>query len=259
MSKLRSLSTAFWSDPFIEDLTPSQKLLFIYLITNDKTNMLGIYESSIKKMSFETGIKKDELSKALDKFEKEGKVKYVKNYVVLINYMKHQKFNLNMKKSAIDVYNNLPNDLKINELSVSKNKPEEGFETLLKGYGMVSKVEVKVETKNEDEFKDEPKPKKEGIIYPFDSENFLKNWDLWKTYKKDEHKFNYKTLVSEQAALKKLVELGETEENCIKIITESISNGWKGFYKLQDNGHQKNSTNNNSGTAATNFKGDTFD
>ena len=36
MSKLRSVSTAFWSDPFIEDLNPAQKLLFLYLITNEK-------------------------------------------------------------------------------------------------------------------------------------------------------------------------------------------------------------------------------
>ena len=58
MSKLRSVNTAFWSDPWVEDLTPSEKLLYIYFITNEKTNMLGIYELSIKKISFER-IRKD--------------------------------------------------------------------------------------------------------------------------------------------------------------------------------------------------------
>ena len=53
MSKLRSLNTAFWSDTWVEDLEPLKKLLFIYLVTNDKTNMLGIYEASIKKISFD--------------------------------------------------------------------------------------------------------------------------------------------------------------------------------------------------------------
>lgn len=117
--------------------------------------MLGIYENSIRKMSFETGIKKDDLEKALKEFEKFGKVKYIKNYVVLVNYMKHQNFNTNMKKSAIDCYNNLPNELKINDLTISKDNPLEGFERLLKAYGMVPKVEVEVledevETKKED-------------------------------------------------------------------------------------------------------------
>jgi len=160
MSKLRSVSTAFWSDPFIEDLTPNHKLLFLYLVTNEKTNMLGIYESSIKKISFETGLKKDDVLKGLKEFEKVNKVKYINNYVILINFMKHQKFNTNMKKSAIDIYNNLPKELKDSTITVCKSNPSKGFESLLKCFGMVSKVEVEVEdeieTKEEDENKSLP-------------------------------------------------------------------------------------------------------
>ena len=165
MSKLRSVSTAFWSDPFIEELTPSQKLLFLYLITNEKTNMLGIYESSIKKISFETGIKKDDIEKALKEFERLKKVNYRNNYVILINYMKHQNFNTNMKKSAIDVYNNLPNELKDSNIAISKNNPLEGFETLLNSFGMVRKVEVEYEVEVEEEYKLELEVKEEKIFY----------------------------------------------------------------------------------------------
>jgi len=74
MSKLRSVSTAFWSDPFIEELTPSEKLLYLYFITNEKTNMLGIYELSIKKISFETGLNKETVLKALESFERINKI-----------------------------------------------------------------------------------------------------------------------------------------------------------------------------------------
>ena len=154
MARLRSLSTSFWSDPFIEDLTPSEKLLFIYLITNEKTNMLGIYESSIKKISFETGLNKETVIKALKGFETVGKVKYINNYVVLVNFMKHQNFNTNMKKSAIDVYNDLPKELKSSGLVVSKDNPFKGFESLLNHFGMVSKIEVEVEYKEEEEEED---------------------------------------------------------------------------------------------------------
>tara|TARA_R110002051_G_C8769409_1_gene503364 strand:+ start:31988 stop:32818 length:831 start_codon:yes stop_codon:yes gene_type:complete len=145
MAKLRSVSTAFWSDPFIEDLTPNEKLLFLYLVTNEKTNMLGIYESSVKKISFETGLTKSEVFNALKGFEKVSKVKYINNFVILVNFMKHQNFNTNMKKSAIDVYNNLPNELKGSDLNISKLNPSEGFETLLNHFGMVPKLEVEVE------------------------------------------------------------------------------------------------------------------
>jgi len=155
MAKLRSVSTAFWSDPFIEDLTPNQKLLFLYLITNEKTNMLGIYESSIKKISFETGINKPEIEKAFKEFERIGKLKYIDNYVILVNYMKHQNFNTNMKKSAIDTYNGLPKVLKGSKLNISKGNASEGFERLLNHYGMVSKVEVEVKDEIEVEYKEE--------------------------------------------------------------------------------------------------------
>jgi hypothetical protein len=155
MSKLRSVSTAFWSDPFIEDLSPDEKLLFLYLITNEKTNMLGIYEASIKKMAFETGLSLDKVKKALKEFERLSKVKYVENYVILLNFLKHQNFNTNMKKSAIDVYNSLPKALKDKSLSISKDNPSKGFESLSKHFGMVSKVEIEVEEEVEDEVEKE--------------------------------------------------------------------------------------------------------
>ena len=151
MSKLRSLNTAFWSDTWVEELEPMQKLLFIYLVTNEKTNMLGIYEASVKKISFETGIVPIVVKTYLKDFEKSNKVKYIDNRVILINYMKHQNYNTNMKKSAIDTYNDLPKSLKVNGLVVSKSNPTEGFERLSKGYGMVPKVEVEVEVKIETE------------------------------------------------------------------------------------------------------------
>jgi len=151
MSKLRSLNTAFWSDTWVEELEPMQKLLFIYLVTNEKTNMLGIYEASVKKISFETGIVPIVVKTYLKDFEKSNKVKYIDNRVILINYMKHQNYNTNMKKSAIDTYNDLPKSLKVNGLFVSKSNPTEGFERLSKGYGMVPKVEVEVEVKIESE------------------------------------------------------------------------------------------------------------
>ena len=75
-NKLRSISTGIWCDTWFESLSPSEKLLFIYLITNERTNMLGIYEISINKISFDTGINKDIILKALKGFETIKKVRY---------------------------------------------------------------------------------------------------------------------------------------------------------------------------------------
>lgn len=166
MGKLRSISTVFWSDPFIEELTPSEKLLFVYLITNEKTNMLGVYESSIKKISFETGIENEVVLSSLKRFESLKKIKRVGNWIVLMNFLKHQNFNTNMKKSAIGVYNNLPKELKFSNIDLNKGNPSEGFETLCKGFGTVRKVEVEVEEEYETEIEEE---EEEEIKFDSDS------------------------------------------------------------------------------------------
>ena len=67
-----------------------------------------------------------------------------------------------------------------------------------------------------------------------------KEWSKWKNYKKSEFRFSYKSEVSENAAKKELIELsGNNEETAIKIIEQSIANGWKGFFKLKTNGNSK--------------------
>jgi hypothetical protein len=73
------------------------------------------------------------------------------------------------------------------------------------------------------------------LIFPFTSENFLKVWGYWKQYKNKEHGFKFKTVLSEQAALKKLGELAKQDEDiAIKIIEQSLANGWQGFFELKD-------------------------
>ena len=54
MAKQRYLSTSFWTDSYVEKLDPSEKLLFIFLLTNDSTNLCGIYEITTRRISFET-------------------------------------------------------------------------------------------------------------------------------------------------------------------------------------------------------------
>tara|TARA_R110000772_G_scaffold13593_1_gene40137 strand:+ start:180 stop:830 length:651 start_codon:yes stop_codon:yes gene_type:complete len=82
--------------------------------------------------------------------------------------------------------------------------------------------------------------KTKGVIIPFDTDEFINAWDMWKQYKKDEHKFNYKSIISEQAALKSLTEKANgNEAKAILMILQSIENGWKGFFKINSNGKEK--------------------
>jgi len=65
-------------------------------------------------------------------------------------------------------------------------------------------------------------------------------WNRWKKYKKDEFRFAYKSEDSENSAKKELISLSDNNaEIAVKIIEQSIANGWKGFFKLKSNGTNK--------------------
>ena len=156
MSKLRSVATAFWSDPFIESLTPTEKLLFLYLITNEKTNMLGIYETSINKICFETGIDKNSINKSIELFESAGKIRYINNHIILLKFLKHQNFNTNMKISAIRLFNTLPENIRLSKAFFDESNPSESFQRLSTHYVSLSKVEYnRIEVEDEKEVEGE--------------------------------------------------------------------------------------------------------
>ena len=91
------------------------------------------------------------------------------------------------------------------------------------------------------------KDTKEEVVFPFHSDEFLSMWDNWKAYKKKEYKFSFKSEISEQAALNVLSKMsGGHEEKAIKIILQSIENGWKGFFELKNETNGTGTTKNNS-------------
>jgi len=72
-----------------------------------------------------------------------------------------------------------------------------------------------------------------GVVNPF-SEKFAETWSLWRAFRKEHDNFWYKGVISEQMALKKLVELSDgEEEKAVLIVEQSISREWSGFYPLK--------------------------
>ena len=80
----------------------------------------------------------------------------------------------------------------------------------------------------------------EKTILPWETENFKVQWQHWKIYKKKEFGFQFKSPQSEQAALTELANKSNGEEKtAIKIMHQSMSNGWKGFFELKNNTNGK--------------------
>lgn len=86
----RIVNTQIWSDSWFFELSPEQKLLFLYLCSSSYTNQLGIYKATIKHIELETGIKNvEEVLKSLY-----PKVIYVKELklIVIKNFLKYQNY-----------------------------------------------------------------------------------------------------------------------------------------------------------------------
>lgn len=98
MSKKRYINDNIREDTYIMDLDPSEKLLFIYLLTNSKVSLCGIYELHIRKIEVELWFEKELLNRMFLRFEKEEKIYYRDWYVFICNFIKNQSMNDNMKK-----------------------------------------------------------------------------------------------------------------------------------------------------------------
>lgn len=93
-----------------------------------------------------------------------------------------------------------------------------------------------------------------NVINPF-SDAFIGTWDLWKLWRMEFDRFKYKGIISEQMALKHLVDLSEgEEEKAIKIVEQSINRQWTGFYPLKS-GHGRKKQSASAGNESTE-KGD---
>ena len=78
MAIFRKIHTEFWRDPkVLEELTPEDKIFFLYLLTNPNTTQIGIYPITKKQISFEIGYSTESVNALIDRFENHHKlIKY---------------------------------------------------------------------------------------------------------------------------------------------------------------------------------------
>lgn len=91
MAIFRKIHTSFWSDSFVQSLTPEQRYFYLYLLTNEKTRQCGIYDISKRQMSFDTGYNIDTVSKLLEFFISSEKIQFSeqKNELAIKNWNKY--------------------------------------------------------------------------------------------------------------------------------------------------------------------------
>jgi hypothetical protein len=113
MSTNRMIKDSFWTDSYIENLDPIEKLLYIYLLTNPLCNIAGIYQIQTKRIAFEIGIDKEMVEKLLIRLSDDGKIIRYTDWMLIINHAKHQSFkNPNVTAGIKRIIEDLPNEVK---------------------------------------------------------------------------------------------------------------------------------------------------
>ncbi len=141
MSKQRYISVSFWDDEWIQTLDPSEKLLYLYLMTNPLTNIAGVYKITNRRICFDTGFNMDTVTHILRKFELAKKVYRKNEYIVIPNWPKHQRWEKSSKtKTGIDsILQQLDNEIlqflkdvnfkyPLNEAHMGHNSPSNYFD-----------------------------------------------------------------------------------------------------------------------------------
>jgi hypothetical protein len=108
MANSRVVSTHFWKDSYIIDLNKDEKLLFIYFLTNPRTTLAGIYEISVREIAFDTGLEAQQIMEIITKFTRDGRILFERNWLVLPNFLKHQRLNPSIIRGVEKAIEELP-------------------------------------------------------------------------------------------------------------------------------------------------------
>lgn len=100
-----------YSDPAVECLSVKQKLLYAYLATNTLTTELGVYQITIPRISFETGIDQDEIRDILKVAEQQKLIYYYRGFIVLQGFFDKHSGDPQFIRAAFQQYLLLPGDV----------------------------------------------------------------------------------------------------------------------------------------------------
>lgn len=129
------INTKFWSDNFIVNLEPIERYLYLYLLTNEHTNIAGVYELPEKTIIYESDLTKDVLIKSLKKLD--GKIFYIDGWVYIKNFAKHQCCNDSMRRAVDNEMKGVPLSI-LNKIERINNEIELKDNTLWTGCEQVS-------------------------------------------------------------------------------------------------------------------------
>lgn len=87
---LRSIDQRYWTDPYVESLSATEKLVYIHLFSSAHTNLVGVFQASRRMIAFQTACPGPDVDAALERFRRDGKAVIDGGEVWLASYIRHQ-------------------------------------------------------------------------------------------------------------------------------------------------------------------------
>ncbi len=114
MAKKRPILIQIWNDPHFQEYNISEKLVFVFLFTNDKATQSGVYQLTYKDVFDKTGVSKNDVKEIITKSFQEKVAYDSKNSIIWVkNYLRHNSVN----KNPCNVISGVVNDYKTTKRS----------------------------------------------------------------------------------------------------------------------------------------------
>jgi hypothetical protein len=111
MSSQRPIKDEMWSDDWFYDLDPSEKLLWVFLLTNDRQNVAGVFKANERWIGANTGFEKQVVEMILSRFEKLDKIRRVDDWIIITNHYKHQSLSPKIEAGIKRIVGELPKNV----------------------------------------------------------------------------------------------------------------------------------------------------
>lgn len=100
MSKYNPVYNVIWSSNRFSNLEFKSKLVFLYLLTNEKVSQTGIYNIALRHIECDTGLSSEDVANCVSELEQSDLIKYWRNDN-LVFIKDNFKFARNMIKNSI--------------------------------------------------------------------------------------------------------------------------------------------------------------
>lgn len=113
MSKQRVIKDEMWDDEWFYDLEPLDKLVWVFLLTNPRSNIAGVYKLNYSWASATLKLEVLVLKEIIKRFEDQKKVVVKDSWVIIWNFHKHQSTNPKVEQGVKRIIESLPIEIRV--------------------------------------------------------------------------------------------------------------------------------------------------